>query len=398
MYNALTIQRIRSIDAFRGITILIMIFVNDVSGVSGIPGWMKHKAANADAMTFVDVVFPAFLFIVGMSLPFAINNRLKKGDSFLKLQSHILWRTLGLLVLGVFMVNGESGCNEKAMGMSAAVWSLLFYLCIILVWNVYQLKNKTWSYLLKITGAIGLVLLGLVYRGGEDGSQRLSPHWWGILGLIGWSYLFSCIIYQLVRGKIFFLIFAIAICIAWYCISRSDAMKDIAAWQWTAARSGHAAHTSIVLCGIVLSLLFFDESIIKKIKLRFVYAGLFAVAAFIAGYLIRPYYTISKIWATPSWCLYSVAICTVLFSLLYWLTDVKKIDRWTSFFQPAASNPLLVYILPGIIMYLQIWLGLHFMPAVFHEGISGIAWSLCYAVLIMFIAMGMNKLKIRLQL
>ena len=38
----------------------------------------------------------------------------------MKLQGHVLWRTLGLLVLGVFMVNGESGCNEEAMGMSGA--------------------------------------------------------------------------------------------------------------------------------------------------------------------------------------------------------------------------------------------------------------------------------------
>ena len=82
MHNSLTTQRIRSIDVFRGITILVMIFVNDVAGVSGIPGWMKHKPADADAMTFVDVVFPAFLFIVGMSLPFAINSRLAKGDDF----------------------------------------------------------------------------------------------------------------------------------------------------------------------------------------------------------------------------------------------------------------------------------------------------------------------------
>ncbi len=71
-YNTLTTQRILSIDVFRGITILVMIFVNDVAGVSGIPGWMKHVSADADAMTFVDVVFPAFLFIVGMSLPFCI--------------------------------------------------------------------------------------------------------------------------------------------------------------------------------------------------------------------------------------------------------------------------------------------------------------------------------------
>ena len=176
MLNALTTQRIRSIDAFRGITILVMIFVNDVSGVSGIPAWMKHKAADVDAMTFVDIVFPAFLFIVGMSLPFAINNRLAKGDSFWKLQGHILWRTLGLLVLGVFMVNAEGGYNEKAMGISIAMWSLLFYLCAILVWNVYRFKNKTWTYFLRGIGVIGLMVLAWIYRAGEDGKQGLTPH------------------------------------------------------------------------------------------------------------------------------------------------------------------------------------------------------------------------------
>ncbi|MGZ8553512.1 MAG: DUF5009 domain-containing protein [Chitinophagaceae bacterium] len=398
MYNSLTTGRIRSIDAFRGITILVMIFVNDVAGVSGIPAWMKHMPADADAMTFVDIVFPAFLFIVGMSLPFAINNRLAKGDSSWKLQGHILWRTLGLLVLGVFMVNAEAGYNEKAMGMSIAVWSLLFYLCAILVWNVYRFKNKTWAYLLQVTGAIGLVLLAWIYRAGEEGKQGLTPQWWGILGLIGWAYLFSCIIYQLMRGRIIFLLLAIAVCIAWYTISRSGGAEDDGVLQWMAARSGHAAHTSIVLCGIVVSLLFFDRDIIKKIYWRFIAACLFALSAAIAGYFIRPYYGISKIYATPTWGLYCVAICTMLYSILYWLTDILKFDKWTVFFQPAASNPLLVYILPAIIMYLQISLGLYFMPAEFHQGVLGIAWSVCYAVIIMFMARGLNKLKIKLQL
>ncbi len=398
MYNSLTNGRIRSIDAFRGITILVMIFVNDVAGISGIPAWMKHKPADADAMTFVDIVFPAFLFIVGMSLAFAINNRLAKSDSFWKLQGHILWRTLGLLVLGVFMVNAEAGYNEKAMGMPIAVWSLLFYLCAILVWNVYRFKNKTWAYLLRVIGAVGLLLLAWIYRAGDDGKQGLTPQWWGILGLIGWAYLFSCIIYQLMRGRIIFLLLAIAVCIAWYTISRSGTAKDNSLLQWMAARSGHAAHTSIVLCGIVVSLFFFDRDIIKKIYWRFIAACLFALAAAIAGFFIRPYYGISKIYATPTWCLYCVAICTVLYSILYWLTDILKVDKWTVFFQPAASNPLLVYILPAIIMYLQISLGLYFMPAEFHQGVLGIAWSVCYTVIIMFIAMGLNKLKIKLQL
>ena len=398
MYNKLSGQRIRSIDVFRGFTILVMIFVNDVSGVSGIPGWMKHKPADADAMTFVDVVFPAFLFIVGMSIPFAINKRLAKGDDFWKLQSHIIWRVVGLLILGVFMVNGEGGYNESAMRMSIAAWSLLFYLCAILVWNVYTFKNKKWKYLLQGVGAIGLLLLAWTYRGGDDGSEGIKPRWWGILGLIGWSYLYGCIIYQLFRGKVWPLLFAIAICITWYCIGRSGIAKGSAVLEWMSSTSGHAAHTSIVLCGIVLSVLFFDERIAKSVQRRFLYAGLFALACFVSGYLIRPYYFISKIHATPTWCLCCSAICIAVFSILYWFTDIKKRYKWTGFFQPAASNALLVYILPNIIYYTQALFGWHFMPAIFHQGLLGIAWSALYAVAIMLLAFGLNKLKIRLQL
>ncbi|AXY77218.1 DUF5009 domain-containing protein [Paraflavitalea soli] len=397
-YNTLTTQRILSIDVFRGITILVMIFVNDVAGVSGIPGWMKHMPADADAMTFVDIVFPAFLFIVGMSLPFALNNRLAKGDSFWKLQAHIVWRTIGLLVLGVFMVNAEGGYNEAAMGMSIHLWSLLFYAAAILVWNVYRFEQKVWGYLLQTIGAAGLLTLGLIYRAGEDGSRGLTPHWWGILGLIGWAYLLSCIIYQLVRGSIVGLLIMILVCVVWYIAGRSTAAEHNALLQWMGGQSGHASHTSIVLSGIVLSLVFFKRNKIETNTQRFIQAIVFIVVAAIAGWLLRPLHGISKIYATPSWCLYCVAVCSMLFSFLYWLTDVKKYSRWTAFFKPAASNPLLIYILPAIVYNFQAWLGWYFMPHAFHQGWLGIAWSACYALLIMGVAILLNKLKIRLHL
>jgi len=190
----LTTRRILSIDAFRGITILVMIFVNELSGVSGIPAWMKHMPAEADAMTFVDMVFPAFLFIVGMSIPFALNSRLAKGDSILKVQAHILIRTLGLLVLGVFMVNADNG-NNSAMPLSIYLWSLLFYAAVIIIWNFYGTSQKLLAVVLRVAGISMLVILAVLYRGGESGMAYMSPQWWGILGLIGWAYAISCIIY-----------------------------------------------------------------------------------------------------------------------------------------------------------------------------------------------------------
>lgn len=397
-YNTLTTERILSIDVFRGITILVMIFVNDVAGVSGIPQWMKHMPADADAMTFVDVVFPAFLFIVGMSLPFAINNRLAKGDTFWQLQQHIAWRTIGLLVLGVFMVNGEGGYNEEAMGMSIHLWSLLFYISAILVWNNYPFRKKAYTWVLKGLGIAGLVILGILYKGGEDGSQGLTPQWWGILGLIGWAYLLACIIYQLVGGSRFALMIAVALCITWYVLGRLPALQPYAAFRWMGGYNGHIAHTSIVLSGIVLTLIFFERRGIRTNTQRFMQAIVLTAITAAAAWLLRPMHGISKIYATPSWCLFCVAICCILFSLLYWFTDVKKISGWTSFLKPAAANPLLIYILPAILYHIQALLGWYFMPHALHYGWLGVAWSLCYALIIMGIAILLNKAKIKLQL
>jgi heparan-alpha-glucosaminide N-acetyltransferase len=305
-YNTLSTQRILSIDLFRGITILTMIFVNDVAGVGGIPAWMEHAAADANAMTFVDVVFPAFLFIVGMSIPFALNSRLAKGDSVWQLQGHILWRTIGLLVLGVFMVNAEGGYNEAAMGMSIHLWSLLFYACVILIWNVYPFRNKPLTYGLQTLGAAGLLWLGFAYRAGEDGSQHLTPHWWGILGLIGWAYLYSCIIYQLVRGRIAWLLFMVAIWVAWFMAGRIAVEGRNPFMEFVADQSGNASHTSIVLSGIIISLIFFDKGNAKTRTQRFMQVFIVAAVATVVAYLLRPWYGISKIYATPSWCLFSV--------------------------------------------------------------------------------------------
>src|SRR5882757_4362970 len=77
--------RITSIDALRGFVMFTMIFVNDLAGAPKrlVPDWMVHfsdRHRGGSGMTFVDLVFPGFLFIVGMSIPFALGSRLNKGE------------------------------------------------------------------------------------------------------------------------------------------------------------------------------------------------------------------------------------------------------------------------------------------------------------------------------
>ena len=123
-------NRVHSIDIFRGLTIFLMVFVNDLAGVSNIPYWMKHLPADQNGMTFVDVVFPAFLFIVGMAIPFAVQQRQSKSSSPFSFWKHVFIRTFGLLVLGFYMVNsGEM--NVETTFISKALWAALFYLSLI---------------------------------------------------------------------------------------------------------------------------------------------------------------------------------------------------------------------------------------------------------------------------
>src|SRR4051794_30264203 len=105
--SALSVRlpRIASIDIFRGLVILSMVFVNDVAGLKDAPWWLRHMPTEADGMPFADLVFPAFLFIVGLSIPFAIDNRLQRGEPPWLVAGHVLLRTLSLLLVGVFMVN-----------------------------------------------------------------------------------------------------------------------------------------------------------------------------------------------------------------------------------------------------------------------------------------------------
>src|SRR6202453_2281505 len=97
--------RVVSIDIFRGLTMAVMIFVNALAEVHGLPWWTYHAHAEEDVMTYVDMDFPFFLFIVGMSLPTSIAQRLKRDPSLSRLWLHVLQRVASLITLGLILAN-----------------------------------------------------------------------------------------------------------------------------------------------------------------------------------------------------------------------------------------------------------------------------------------------------
>jgi predicted acyltransferase len=400
VHNQLDASRVRSIDAFRGLTFVAMIFVNELHGVGGMPAWMKHMPADADAMSVPDVVFPAFLFIVGMSIPFALQARLARGETTARWLGHTVSRALALVVMGLFMVNAESGFDERAMPLPIAAWSLLFYAAMLLAWGTWPVSERVLLFLRGV-GVLLMLWLASVYRG-AGGQQAMAPQWWGILGLIGWAYLATSVLYVLARGHIDRLLLVIAGCVAYYAVSHPQVAPENSVERWLLSHDGHTSHTSIALCGLVTALLFFDGALAASRARRLAWAALFAVALLISATALRPAFAISKIHATPSWCFYSAAICVVIFALLHVRIDrsdesPRAAPRWTRWVAPAAESPLMTYLIPFVVEALMTLFGWQWPEAV-RNGLPGLLRSLVYAGAVVALVALLNRLQLRLRI
>ena len=93
--------RLISLDLFRGITIAAMILVNDPG--DGPSSYWPLEHAQWNGWTPTDLVFPFFVFIVGVAMAFSFSSRLRGGDTRSHLFKHVLWRGLALFAIGVFL-------------------------------------------------------------------------------------------------------------------------------------------------------------------------------------------------------------------------------------------------------------------------------------------------------
>ncbi len=388
-------HRIASIDITRAITMLMMIFVNDLWTLQNIPAWLEHTAAKDDGMGLADTVFPAFLFIVGMSIPYAIASRIKKGDNQLRLVRHVLERSVALLVMGLFLVNGEY-INGPLTGVARAGWNVLCCTCFILIWNQYPQRFPRLAVnILKGVGIVSLALLAYLYRGGEAGTT-FTTHWWGILGLIGWAYLVAALIYVLGRGSLAVNVAAWAIFMGCSMAAHGNITGEGSILRTLLDPLEDGAMPALVLAGVIVSQLFRQYSAAGRWQ---AVSGILAAIAVIwlaAGFITRPAWGISKILATPSWVLICSGITTLLFIAIYWLCDLKNKASWFGIIRPAGSDTLLCYLVPYFVYALMGATGL--LGAIQLGGAAGLLKSLLFAIVVIQIARGLTSAGIRLKL
>ncbi|MBS1800464.1 MAG: DUF5009 domain-containing protein [Acidobacteria bacterium] len=394
--------RVASIDVFRGLTMIVMIFVNDLASIKGLPWWTYHAPTRVDAMTYVDMVFPAFLFILGMAIPLATEQRLRKDPSVLRMWFHILLRSASLLVLGLILTNASAG-DPALMHIGTRVWAIVALLGAMLFLMVYPRTEKYQRLftILRYTGlAVVIVMFAVFRRTTRDGNVAwIRTAYPEILGLLAFAYFCVCLLYVPTRrwrwASLTWFVLLTAFCAA--CTARWITFPShMSIYTWPL---GNGSSASLAMAGVATSIIFVGPhstrwpSFSDKAKL----ALPFAAATLLAGWLLTPL-GISKNRATPTWCLYSVGCFVLIFTLLYWICDVKRRTRWAAFTHAPGANTLLTYLLPDLWYFVVGALGITWFQNHFAWGIPGVIRATIFTAVMVAIAALFTRWKLRLQL
>ena len=387
-------KRIASIDIFRALTMLMMLFVNDFAGMTGLPHWLHHAETNEDFLGFSDLVFPAFLFCVGLSIPFAIGNRYQKGASQVSILGHILSRALALIIMGIFSMNLRS----VEGGLSHPVLTLLAVAGYFLIWNNYPRREDgrkpVWTRILQGLGVAILVAM-VIYK--DLHGMPFRHGWWGILGLIGWAYLPCALAYLFLRGDFNkltgFWLLTLVLCVlnSSRAIPLDYSSRNLILGFWP----GGWTHPALCATGMFTAMLLIRLG--EKPKKLFAIYGSMALAFGLLGLLCHRFWIISKNMATPTWAFYCLAIFVVLFCLVHWVADLKGWTAWSRPISPAGTATLTCYIIPSIWYEVQDLLGLEW-PAALTDGIPGLLKALAFGFVIIGITWLFERMHLKLKL
>ena len=395
-------NRIISIDVFRSITMVLMIWVNDFWTINNIPKWLKHAKTGEDYLGFSDVIFPWFLFVLGMSIPFSFENRIKKGEPIFTIWSHIILRTIALVVMGLFHMNMEM-YNHDTSYLSKPIYVIISTIAFFMIWNIYPSKlEKKWDFIVKVIRLIGVIILiimfllfsGKDYEGNDIG---FAIHWWGILGLIGWVYLIAASAFIFIRTSILGSFIAFFICMGLNIISSSGIPYNIFSWQSANWIPGSGGLQALAFGGIIVSLLLMQSRVNRNIKNLYITLFCFATLSLLSGFLLRNYFVINKNLGTPTWITISLSTAIFLFIFIHWLTDVKKILSWYKYIKIAGTATLTCYLIPYFVYSLRTITGI-VLPEFLRMGIIGLVKSIVYSLIIISICWGLKKIKIQLKI
>jgi predicted acyltransferase len=353
-------DRIISVDVLRGLTVLLMTLVNNPGSWSYIYPILEHAKWNG--CTLADLVFPFFIFIVGIAVPLAMPIKKDDSENLLK----IITRSLRIFCLGLFLSYFYS---IHFMGWQPGIPLLLIrlFFCFLVGYALigdFKPKTKT---ILAVT--IFIVLIGLAYSGHENFAKiRIL----GVLQRIGIVYFFVSLIYLKTNIKTQ-AILSIAILLGYWALMtlvpvpgvgypNLEVGTNLASWLDSVLLENHmyietktwdpeGLLSTLPVIGNGLIGLLIGQLLIQpmpKIKINKMMAGI-SVLLIAVALLWSFVFPINKqIW-TSSYVLFTAGLALLLLAIIYYIIDVQGYKKWTPFLLSWGVNPMIVFFVSGIL-------------------------------------------------
>lgn len=315
-------QRLLSLDFFRGLTVAAMILVNNPGSWGHIYAPLEHAEWNGCTPT--DLIFPFFLWIVGVSIAFAMST--SKSDPAM-----------------------HSKTIVKALKRGIILYLLGFFLAIF---------GK---------------LMGVVFDGKSLIEAFQTVRLLGVLQRIGIVFIISSIIFLKFSNKAIFRIFISILAIYWALMTfvpvpgigyaNMEKETNLAAWidrailteshTWASAKTWDpegvlSTLPAIGTClfGILVGVWMRRKDIDNATKVAWIFTA--GIAAIILGLLWDLQFPINKSLWTSSYVLYAGGLASVGLALCFWLIDVQGYKKITTPFVVYGVNAITVFFLAGL--------------------------------------------------
>jgi predicted acyltransferase len=338
--------RYLALDAYRGFIMLIL-----VSGGFGLAELAQRRpeflgiARQFDHMpwewiTFWDLIQPAFMFMVGVAMPFALARRVELGATKSQLFWHVVVRSFRLILMSQILMSISAGKMHFQLINVLAQIGITYFLCYLIM----QLRFR-WQVVIAVGLLVGYWALFVAFPGTEGPFMSKTTN----IGAVIDTHVFG---------------------------HQNDD-------YWTTIN--FVTSTVTTLFGVWTGQLLKSNKS-HNAKMRII--AIWAVACLAVGYAIHPWNPIIKRICTTSFTLYSAGWVLLMLLAFYWLVEVMGYRKWTFPLVVVGANPIFIYSVDnvlrgwldravGVFTLRFTWLG-DFAPVAQSCAVLLVMWYLCY--------------------
>ncbi len=318
-------------------------------------GWLETLALQTEhvewkGFRFYDLIFPLFMFVSGVAIPYAIHSKIEKGVPRAQLLKKISIRLVALIALGL-LYNGATQrgfTNLRVASVLAQIGFGYFFAALIFLYSRHIRTAALW--LVGILAGVSVLQLFVPVPG--YGAGTFEPA----------TTINAFLDQRLIPGRLY------------------DEVFDPEGFLCIVSAIG------VTLMGA------FAGYVIRSVKLsqerKSLYIAMAGAILVLLALALSPVYPIiKKMWTVP-YVLLAGGISALLLSLFYYVIDVRGSKRWTLFFRVFGMNSITIYVGARIVSFYGIsrfflnWISVHFSEewgAVFIAiGVLILQWALLY--------------------